>query len=61
DDPDGTGGGVGTRTRTATGTAAGTATSSRTGLLVLSWTVVGIPLAYGVVQTLVRAAGLFGG
>ncbi|MFP5336586.1 MAG: hypothetical protein ACLGIV_14875 [Actinomycetes bacterium] len=31
------------------------------GRLVLGWGLVGIPLAYGVVETLRRAATLFGG
>ncbi|WP_425481757.1 MULTISPECIES: MFS transporter small subunit [Arthrobacter] len=29
--------------------------------VVLSWLLVGVPLAYGVFQTLTRAAALFGG
>ena len=29
--------------------------------LAIGWTIVGVPLAYGVYQTLVRAATLFGG
>ena len=29
--------------------------------LTIGWTIVGVPLAYGVYQTLVRAASLFGG
>ena len=27
----------------------------------IGWTIVGVPLAYGVYETLVRAASLFGG
>ena len=34
---------------------------SHTGRLVLAWSVVGIPLAYGVSQTLIRATQLFTG
>jgi MFS family permease len=48
------GGGVATRTRT------GTATTTQTALLVLAWAVVGLPLAYGVYQTVVKVASLFG-
>ena len=48
------GGGVATATRTSTTTA------TRPVLLVVSWAVVGIPLAYGVFQTVVKVAGLFG-
>jgi MFS family permease len=51
------GGGVGTRTRTGTGTR----TSARPVLLVVAWAVVGLPLAYGVYQTVVKASSLFGG
>lgn len=39
---------------------AGSPESSR-GRLVLSWLVVGVPLAYGVWQTLVKASKLFTG
>ncbi|QNN52607.1 OFA family MFS transporter [Nocardioides mesophilus] len=49
----GAGGGTATRTRTAT------ATSTRPVLLVVSWAVVGIPLVYGIWQTLVKTASLF--
>jgi hypothetical protein len=35
--------------------------ASHTGRIVLAWAVVGIPLAYGVSQTLIRAAQLFTG
>ena len=48
------GGGVATATRTSTTTA------TRPVLLVVSWTVVGLPLAYGVYQTVVKVVGLFG-
>lgn len=34
---------------------------SFTGRIVVAWAVVGIPLAYGVSQTLLRAADLFTG
>ncbi len=48
------GGGVATRTRTTA------VTSTRPVLLVVSWAVVGIPLAYGVYQTVVKVSSLFG-
>jgi MFS family permease len=48
------GGGVATRTR------AGTTTSTRPALLVFSWAVVGIPLLYGIYETIVKVSGLFG-
>ncbi|WP_425571616.1 MFS transporter small subunit [Nocardioides aquiterrae] len=32
-----------------------------TGRLVVAWTLVGIPLAYGLVETLRKAVGLFTG
>jgi hypothetical protein len=50
------GGGVGTKTRAGTTTR----TAAQPVLLVVSWAVVGIPLAYGVYQTLVKTASLFG-
>jgi MFS family permease len=50
------GGGVGTKTRAGTTTK----TAAQPVLLVVSWAVVGIPLAYGVYQTLVKTASLFG-
>ena len=34
---------------------------SHTGRLILAWSVIGIPLAYGVSQTLIRATQLFTG
>jgi hypothetical protein len=49
-----TGGGVATATRT------GTVTTTRPVLLVVSWLVVGIPLAYGIYETVVKASSLFG-
>ena len=52
DDVPSTGGGVATDTRTETKT--------QTGLLVVSWAIVGIPLVYGVYQTVVKVASLFG-
>ena len=48
------GGSVTTRTRT------GTTTQARPVLLVIAWAVVGVPLAYGLYQTLVKVSGLFG-
>ncbi len=32
----------------------------KTGKVAIAWTLVGVPLAYGVFQTLTRAAALFG-
>jgi MFS family permease len=49
----GSGGGVDTKTRTEK-------THSQPALLVISWAVVGIPLAYGVYQTIVKVSSLFG-
>jgi MFS family permease len=49
----GGGGGVGTKTRTEQ-------THAQPVLLVVSWAVVGLPLAYGVYQTVVKVSGLFG-
>jgi MFS family permease len=46
------GGGVATATRT------GTTVATRPVLLVISWTVVGLPLVYGVYQTFVKVSGL---
>ena len=46
------GGGVDTKTRTET-------TKTQPALLVVSWAVVGVPLAYGVYQTVVKVSGLF--
>jgi hypothetical protein len=51
-----TGGGVATKTRTA----APAQTKVRPALLVGAWLVVGIPLAYGVYQTLSKTLSLFG-
>jgi MFS family permease len=51
----GSGGGVATKTRTDTTTA------TRPVLLVVAWAIVGLPLVYGVYQTLVKTASLFGG
>jgi MFS family permease len=51
---DGGGGGVATRTRTAATTA------TRPVLLVVAWVIVGLPLAYGIYQTVVKVSGLFG-
>jgi hypothetical protein len=48
------GGGVATATRTSTTTA------TRPVLLVVSWAIVGIPLMYGVYQTVVKVSSLFG-
>ncbi|CAN5516323.1 OFA family MFS transporter [soil metagenome] len=48
----GTGGGVATATRTTT--------SARPVLLVVSWAIVGLPLVYGVYQTIVKVSSLFG-
>jgi MFS family permease len=44
----------------ATKTHATTTTGTRTGLLVVSWAIVGIPLAYGVYETFVKVSSLFG-
>jgi MFS family permease len=51
-----TGAGVATATRTGTGTA----TTTRPVLLAVSWLVVGIPLLYGIYETVVKASSLFG-
>jgi MFS family permease len=51
----GTGGGVATATRTGT-----TTTTARPVLLVVSWAIVGLPLAYGIYQTIVKVSGLIG-
>ena len=56
DEAAGVGGGVGTTTRT--GTATGTQT--RTVLLTVAWAVVGIPLVYGIFQTVAKTLSLFG-
>ncbi len=48
------GGAVATATRTATTTA------TRPVLLVVSWAIVGLPLMYGVFQTVVKVSSLFG-
>jgi hypothetical protein len=50
----GAGGGVATATRT------GTTTTARPVLLVVSWAVVGLPLVYGIYQTVVKVSSLFG-
>ncbi len=47
------GGGVATKTREAT------ATSTQPVLLVVAWAIVGIPLAYGVYETVVKVSSLF--
>ncbi|MEO5710095.1 MAG: OFA family MFS transporter [Nocardioidaceae bacterium] len=47
------GGGVATATRTGT-------TTTRPVLLVVSWAVVGLPLVYGIYQTVVKVSSLFG-
>ncbi len=47
-------------TATTTRTRAQATTGTRPVLLTVSWAVVGIPLVYGVYQTLVKTAGLFG-
>ena len=52
--PASTGGGVATAQRT------GTAVTTRPVLLVVSWAIVGLPLVYGVYQTIVKVSGLFG-
>ena len=52
----GSGGGVTTTARTGTSTT----TATRPVLLVVSWTVVGLPLLYGVYQTVVKVSSLFG-
>ncbi len=36
-------------------------THTPTGLIAFAWTLVGIPLAYGLYQTVTRAAALFAG
>jgi len=36
-------------------------THTPTGLIAFAWTLVGIPLAYGLYQTVTRAAALFSG
>ncbi len=54
DDASASGGGVATQTRT------GTQTQTRTVLLVIAWGLVGLPLVYGIYQTLVKTASLFG-
>jgi len=41
-------------------TRSGQAVQRSTGRLVLGWVLVGIPLAYGVFQTLTQVAALFG-
>ena len=46
---------------TATTTRTDSTVSTQPVLLVVAWTVVGLPLAYGVYQTLVKTASLFGG
>ena len=51
------GGGGGSRAPT---TRTGTTDDARPVLLVVSWAVVGLPLAYGVYQTVVKVSGLFG-
>ena len=43
----------------ATKTRNGTETSTQPVLLVVSWAVVGLPLAYGIWQTLAKTASLF--
>ena len=50
------GGGVATTTRTGTATA----TQTRTVLLTVAWAVVGIPLVYGIFQTVAKTLSLFG-
>ena len=52
--PASTGGGVATAQRT------GTSVTTRPVLLVVSWAIVGLPLVYGVYQTIVKVSGLFG-
>jgi MFS family permease len=47
------GGGVATATRTGT-------TTARPVLLAVSWAIVGLPLVYGIYQTIVKVSGLFG-
>lgn len=37
-----------------------TATRTSTGKLTIAWALVGVPLAYGVYETLTRVAALFG-
>jgi hypothetical protein len=37
-----------------------TTTQSSTGKLAIAWALVGVPLAYGVYETLTRVAALFG-
>jgi hypothetical protein len=44
----------------STGTPQGT-TSTPAGLIGFAWTLVGIPLAYGLYQTVKTASALFGG
>ena len=36
-------------------------THTPTGFIAFAWTLVGVPLAYGLYQTVTRAAALFGG
>jgi MFS family permease len=55
------GGATATATATRTSAATGSRTATRPVLLVIAWAVVGIPLAYGVYQTVVKASSLFGG
>ncbi|WP_432548655.1 MFS transporter small subunit [Kineococcus sp. SYSU DK004] len=43
------------------GGGGGAVTDRSTGRVVLGWALVGIPLAYGLVETLVRASRLFTG
>ena len=49
----------------STGTPASTGsrqpTSTPTGLIAFAWTLVGVPLAYGLYQTVKTASALFGG
>lgn len=39
----------------------GTPTHTPTGLIAFAWTLVGVPLAYGLYQTVKTASSLFGG
>ncbi|WP_432573313.1 MFS transporter small subunit [Kineococcus sp. SYSU DK005] len=52
--------GAGTGTGPATGPGAGRSGPS-TARVALGWTLVGVPLAYGVVETVLRASKLFTG
>jgi MFS family permease len=56
----GSGGGTATATKTAQSTETASQTKVKPGLLVVAWLVVGLPLVYGVSQTLLKTVSLFG-